>query len=439
MGIENKRTIDNSTEYKQLIKRKNRRLKSISLADAKKNERKKIAKRETEVASYVTSILKKESATEKITAKRPLMNNFLETFSFIPNSVFDKRTETENMELKCHSFNEERQYMEFFKRFIYPYNIPKPLVLTAVMQKQYYFDAEGRRRETFDFEIIRLCRKWLCDIVNGKSFYKQNKDYFTKQEAHFFLNSKIKYADAKSVLNMFFEAKCKARRIPDSLVRIITRVFTFKFEQFFNNSSVKSFLDLIGRHIDYAVNENELSDICDFIMSEIANYKESAGKTTPFSCSNRTMSSVTSLANEWHAQVQRGVVAISGLQADTYRQKTHSWKKALISNFTFENDDFIWTITQLCSVNALINEGRSMKHCVASYAGRCSTGASAIFHVSGYKKQDKSHAVSNATVEVNPNECSIRQIRGKCNAAVDLTTLNIIKRWAQTNNLKMLT
>jgi hypothetical protein len=432
---------DSRAQTKRMAKRENKRARSIKLAEARKNERIKITNRETKIKADVVSILKKESAEEKIITKRPKINYFNEAFSFIPKDVYNQLIETENDEWQCRSFNEERQYIEFFKRFIYPYDIPKPLLLTAVIQNKYYFDADRKQLKSFDFDLIQLCRKWLCDIVSGKSFYKSNKEYFTKHEAHFFLSSKIKYIDTRSVLQMFFEAKCKARCIPDSLSNIIAQVFTVKFEQCFNNIIVTSFLDLISRHIDYNIAREELGDVCDFILSEITKYKESNGKATPFSCSGRTMSSVISLANEWHVQVQREATARAELQEKAKLKKLELWKGLPINNFTFENKKCVWGIKQLCSFKELVNEGRSMHHCVASYAERCSLGTSAIFHVSGCEKKDKSQKLifSSATVEIRSADRSICQIKGKCNASVDMVTINFIRRWAQANNIKMST
>jgi hypothetical protein len=339
------------------------------------------------------------------------------------------------MEWRSHSFNEQRQYFEFFNSFIYPYPVPESLLLISVLQKLYYLDATGNQNKSLDYDLIQLCRKWACDIVSGGSFYKNNKNYFTKHEAHFFLNSKIGYNNVKSVLYMFFKAKCKARNIPDSLCRVVMNVFAIKFEQCLDNIIVTSFLDLIARHADYVIDENELGDVCDFILSEIAKYKESSGTSIPFSCSGRTMSSVISLANEWHIQLQREAAVRTDLQHQ--RHLTEQWKGMPVNNFRFENDEDVWTIKQLCSGKELLNEGRSMKHCVAVYALPCSKGFSAIFHVSGHEKGDKKHKFGNATIEVRPDTRSIVQIKGKCNTAVDPITLRIIKRWAQSNNLKM--
>ena len=71
--------------------------------------------------------------------------------------------------------------------------------------------------------------------------------------------------------------------------------------------------------------------------------------------------------------------------------------------------------------------------------GVCAEGRSAIFHVSGHEKGKKDNVFGNATIEVNANTRSIVQIKGKCNAGVDAIALRIIKRWAQSSNLKMKT
>src|SRR5207249_10253324 len=39
----------------------------------------------------------------------------------------------------------------------------------------------------------------------------------------------------------------------------------------------------------------------------------------------------------------------------------------------------IWTITELLSTKALVAEGRKMKHCVATYAHSCGSGACSIW------------------------------------------------------------
>jgi hypothetical protein len=50
-------------------------------------------------------------------------------------------------------------------------------------------DEKGRVKPSPDIETIRLAKKWICDMVSGGSFYKKNREYFTKAESHFFLNT----------------------------------------------------------------------------------------------------------------------------------------------------------------------------------------------------------------------------------------------------------
>ena len=422
--------IEQQIIYRRKKERLDKRTKSIVRAVANKEKRIRLAEFKAENDVIVAKISKNKKTTERKIEKRPGVNYFLDTFSFIPQCASDV-----SLKWRSHSFNKERQYIEYFTRFIYPYPVSKALLLATVIPELYYFGNDGTRYRSLDYDLIQLCRKWLCDIVTKESFYIKNKNYFTKREAHLFLNSKTAYCDVRSVLFMFFEAKCKARGISGSFCKIITRVFTIKFEGCINHIIVTSFLDLIARHKDYIINDDELADICDFFHSEITKYNESSDKSAPFSCSGRTMTSIRALANEWHGKIQRENAARDVFKSN--RIKEAHWKGLAISNFLFENDDDVWTITQLCNVNALINEGRTMRHCVASYAQQCSQGVVAIFHVSGRKRDSASLSFNHATVEVRAASHSIVQIKGRYNSRIDKITERIIRRWAQSNHLKM--
>jgi len=434
----NEKCHENSVRSKREQKRLKRRIICNEKTATKKNKKIKILTRDTEQKTVAYKILKKDNAQRIKPAKRPNLNYFMEAFSFIPQKKLNECLSSIKIaEWKSHSYNKERQYLDFFKEFIYPYYIPEPLLLITILKDLHYTNTSGTRDKSLDYDIIQLSKKWICDIVNGESFYKVNKKYFTKREAHFFLCSKVKYIDTWSVIYIFFEAKCKARNIPDSFCDVIARVFSVKFSQYLDNVILTSFLDLLGRYANDIIIENEFGDICDFILSEILRYKESRNRKLPFSCSGRTLQSVISLANEWHIQVQRDASAKAELQSKSDKQKNEYWKNFPICNFLFENDEFVWNINQLCTFNDLVNEGRNMKHCVASYASCCADGITAIFHVSGQRKSDKTVVISNATVEIRTANRAIVQIKGKCNARVDEITLNVIKRWAQANNLKL--
>ena len=270
-------------------------------------------------------------------------------------------------------------------------------------------------------------------IIN---FYLNNKDLLTKREAHYYLTPKTKYYDLMSPLYMFFAAKCKARNIPDSLIFNISWVFANIFFEYHNHAIVTSIFELIARQKEHIINLRELEEICIFIHSEIKKSDESLGKTFSFSCKGRTISSILALSNEWHNQKNIDELIKYGLRDNIII--VSDWEGFPVRNSKMESADYVWNIKQLCSLKELVNEGRTMKHCVDDYAERCSKGETAIFHVSWQNKNSKNNTTINATVELLVPNRSVVQVKGKYNSLVDNITLNTIKEWAQENNIKMI-
>jgi hypothetical protein len=394
--------------------------------------------------SRTRTILREDKKSKAEPVKHPGAGTFLPLFSFLPFNTEDGKYTARYTSWRCRTFNKQKQYLEFFKTFVYPYYVPEPLIFTA-LQKEHVLDAAGRPCRSPDQDIISLSKKWLQDIAGGGSFYKRNKAYFTKSEAHYFLSSRITYNDSDAIIRQFFEAKCKARHFSDSLCSVVTGVFTFKFRKYFNHDMVKGFLDFISRYAGYPHTRDELGDICDFVLAKIVRYEKLKRKELPFSFSGRTVSSVILLSNEWHADQQREEAIRAALadaaRAERRRNRTgqvvckERWQGIPVSNFKFENGEHVWTVVQLCSARELVNEGRTMKHCIASYIGKCSLGACGIFNVSS---RDKTTGVviSRATIEVLPNR-TIMQAKGKCNTIISNGTMHIITRWAQKNRLKI--
>jgi hypothetical protein len=317
-------------------------------------------------------------------------------------------------------------------------------LLFAARLKEYFLNEHGKRVKTAYCDIIALSKKWICDIVTGDSFYRKNKEYFTRSEAHCFLNTPIPYTGALSILELYFQAKGKARNIAVKRRRIIAKIFTIKFEKYFNHETVTGFLDLLGRSHDYQIEEGELGDICDFVLAKIVEQFKGNRKGTPFSFSGRTMTSIIGLANEWHAQIQREQAALDVLaragQARGPQNKLKTTALAVrgkgidVPVFKYEANECIWTITQLLTAQDLLNEGRKMKSCVSTYTYRCSIGECAIFNVSCFY-MDTRQTESKATLEVSKDR-SLVQAKGKCNIRVNSVVMNVITRWTQANRIR---
>ena len=393
--------------------------------------------REKECLSATAAAFKNDKKKRKPDNKKPGQEKFLLAFSFIPETPYDRRDSIPENFRSC-SFNEQKQYDEFYKKFIYPYSIPKMLFWTA-FEKETVRDTHGRDLPSPDLEIIKLAKKWICDITAGESFYKRNKDYFTRAEAHLFLSTIPNFKSA-SLIEWYFYIKCLARKMDIKTSRCVARVFNLKFARYYNHSIVIDFLGFIARSTGFTTGRTVLGDICDFVLTKI---KELQDGQRSFSFSGRTPGSVISLANEWHANVIREREARYALANAEYRFINRNsiplsidrWNGISISHSQFKNDEGIWEFTQLYTVQDLLNEGRNMKNCVSSYASRCAVGDCSIFHVSCIYPNMKNFKIGKATLEISRDRTLV-QAKAICNAKIPSATVNIIRKWAQQNRIK---
>jgi hypothetical protein len=105
-----------------------------------------------------------------------------------------------------------------------------------------------------------------------------------------------------------------------------------------------------------------------------------------------------------------------------------------LPQFRHETDEYFWTITELKTAQDLLNEGRKMKNCVASYSYSCASGNSAVFTVE--RVYPVSQAIEKAaTLEVHQLNRTLVQAKGKCNSALTPKTMNIVTRWAAANRI----
>jgi hypothetical protein len=415
---------------------RNKRLEQEKALRQKKGE---TAAREARINKRAIEALWKDNKKPGKLGKKPGPGKFLEVYSYIPNTGFDTRYSISSS-WKPQSFNERKQHLEFLKCFVYPYPLPETLLWTT-HASEYFIDQNGDRIKSPDYVFIRFAKKWIGDIASGESFYKRNKKFFTKAEAHYFLCSKIPYTDGSSVIKLYFYAKCRSRAMNHKLSMMVADVFTVKFLNHFKDNLVEGFLDLLSRTPEYKYEGSMLGDLSDFILAKMRENKEIEGKQKIFSFSGRTITSVIKLANEWHEYLRReaevnriaqgALIPHGQCPIDTSR-----WKGMGISQFRLGTEECIWTVTELLSAQDLLNEGRTMKNCVSSYAHNCASEKSSIFTVECIYPVNQAIDKA-ATVEVNRTNRSLIQAKGKCNTAVSSKTKHVITRWAQANRIKI--
>ena len=438
---------ESADEFRRREKRLIRREKRNGLSANRKRSRNETAIEQKVKLAECIKALKQDKLKARPEDKRPGPGKFLSAFTYIGYTPYDKRRLAPHS-YRCRSFNEQRQYLDFFREFIYPYKIPNVL-FWAAFEKETIIDERERLIPSPDAETILCAKKWIREIVSGESFYRQNKNFFTRAEAHFFLNSDIAYNNPASVTELIFYAKCLARKIGVKQSRLIAKTFTRKFSKYWNHPIVLGFLDLLARSQDYAIENGGFDDICDFVFSEITKHRKARSLQPPFSFSGRTMMSLIALANEWHAgilraeEAQRAVNQIrQGVNWQRVNRQTgpikelnsSCWKGISVHCSNVEDEGSVWAFTQLCDVRALLNEGRLMKNCVSSYSFKCASGESAIFHASRVFKEDQIY-MDIATLEVSRDRV-LAQAKGKCNAALSPIAIKVIKKWAQLNRIK---
>jgi hypothetical protein len=88
----------------------------------------------------------------------------------------------------------------------------------------------------------------------------------------------------------------------------------------------------------------------------------------------------------------------------------------------------------LLSTKALVAEGRTMHHCVATYTHSCARGASSIWALEVETFEGRSKVL---TIEVHNAARLICQARGKHNQMPGDKHRGILRRWAEKAGLRV--
>ena len=153
-----------------------------------------------------------------------------------------------------------------------------------------------------------------------------------------------------------------------------------------------------------------------------------------FSMKGRTAVALTRLVEEWHRELAR-----------EQAKPPVAWEPSGIRGFLSddpEGEPVRWTITELLSARELADEGREMRHCVASYARSCARGQQSIWSLQMHAPDGRPPRRV-MTIAVNNARHMITQARGRCNhlpgdrrASARLDDApDLMKRWAAQERL----
>jgi hypothetical protein len=149
-----------------------------------------------------------------------------------------------------------------------------------------------------------------------------------------------------------------------------------------------------------------------------------------FSMKGRTFNSIMRLVENWHKELSMG----NGKSGFRWEKSRFNDFRYLEESYDSEHKRRIWRITELLSSADLVVEGSKMRHCVRSYASRCFHGKSTIWSM---KREVKENIKRVMTIEVDPSSRVIRQARGRFNHAPNKKAMEIMKKWANREGLKI--
>ena len=158
-----------------------------------------------------------------------------------------------------------------------------------------------------------------------------------------------------------------------------------------------------------------------------------------FSLQGRTPASVLRLNEEWEQRLaararERNERAEDDGTRYQYRKFTPCGLGSGIWETGHGHGRKVWTVEEILCNRDLIREGRLMQHCVADYEHLVVQGLSAIWSVQVETERRQQRAL---TVEVQPQNRTVVQARGKCNRQPNPDERKVLEMWARENGLSV--
>lgn len=321
---------------------------------------------------------------------------------------------------KVRSANKERQIKDFVKWTFVKYPVPQFMYEAWPVPETEWDERATRRKHRFrQGHWVKLVHKdakhWFVTLASGGSLYKTYmKGFMTKKEVHVF--STLNFPNMDIDQHLWIAKFICLGADKEHAVQLANTVIGKK------DIDNKFWLDVARFFIVNNVRSNDMREILDCIVDVKKENKD-------FSMKGRTKQSVIRLSNDWHAVMARKKACKDRVwEGYAIPIWEHIENIVLVNGIKAKR---LWKIEQIITERRLLSEGNNMGHCVASYISNCIKGSCAIFHVTCEDPIDNN---SGLTIELS-NNGKIHQIKGRHNRSPYGYEKNIIKRWAQENNL----
>jgi hypothetical protein len=140
------------------------------------------------------------------------------------------------------------------------------------------------------------------------------------------------------------------------------------------------------------------------------------------SMKGRTPESLRRAVTDWHRELaERQAVATA----------VGSWEPSGFTPFVrdeeTEGGQRFYEVTELLTAQELFEEGKTMSHCVASYARTCASGRSSIWSLR--VQIESGRVIRLATIEVRLSDRKIIQVRRRSNKPPTSREVSLLSRW----------
>lgn len=244
---------------------------------------------------------------------------------------------------------------------------------------------------------------WFIHIGTGGRV-KDLKDIpitFTQKMAHYFLQAPSKFSIGEALR----WAQVKGLGGNDSLAERI--VYSWIGAKPYGDEDFwASFLQLVSNA--GMLSHEKMVEIIDYV-------REEKRLNRLYTLKGRTIQSLMRQSDEWHNRF-------------AHNKHNSFWKPCGIVGYREERKKELIVIEELTESAALKQEGKTMKHCVGSYAYYCAKGRTAVFSLrklSGGFIQD-----TMATIEVNLQLKRIVQAKAKMNRPINEEAVKYMAEWA---------
>ena len=173
--------------------------------------------------------------------------------------------------------------------------------------------------------------------------------------------------------------------------------------------SWKELIYWLIRHADSLTDQN-ISEINNWAIHQI--YERQRHQLGRLSFKGRSVQRILQLTQEYYTNIHNFGNSIPKLE----------WKRKGFDCEIKDDTGDIWSVQEIVSSKELVEEGKAMSHCVASYYQNCFKENIAIF---SFKKDEKREL----TLELNCQNLSINQVTGKNNRSLKPQENRIVNFW----------